>query len=66
MTGKPCSVCNGTRRAQHRGFSTACEHCDAREIRELRAKVAELEARLLLATPGGQAQLRDELLDYDF
>lgn len=42
-------VCGGSGRAQHRGFTTACEHCAYREMVALRSRIAELEAALSAA-----------------
>lgn len=41
-TEQPCPICNGSGRAQHRGFTTPCHHCAA-------TRVATLETQLALA-----------------
>jgi hypothetical protein len=63
-SGTVCRLCGDD--SWHAVGSIACE---ARELVNLRTRVASLEAenaRLKLATPEGQSALREEMLAYDF
>lgn len=44
MTDRPCSLCNGSERAQYRGFTGTCQ-CVARKLAEARQALAAAERR---------------------
>jgi hypothetical protein len=70
MSDKICSLCEGKRRVQRRGYSTRCEPCDSREIMDLKQERDGMlrvlnAARNFVASKGDITVLVDAVIDFD-
>jgi len=70
VTRAVCSLCEGKRRVQRRGYTTRCEPCDVREIHDLKLERDALRKVFLAAKDfvtgkGDITPLVDAVIDYE-